>query len=296
MTGMYSAIDLSQVPVPNVVETIDYEAILTAMLADLQSRWPQFSALVESDPAYKILEVCAYREFILRARVNDAARAVLLATATGADLDNLAAFFGVERLLLDAGDPAALPPVPPTYEADADLRFRVQLALEGFSTAGPSGAYMFHARSASALVKDVGVTSPAPGEVRVTVLSTEGNGAPSAPVLAAVEAALNDDEVRPLCDLVVVQGATILAYAVTATLEFFDGPDAAVVLAAAEAAVQDYVASAHRIGRPIRRSALFAALHQPGVAQVTLTAPAADIVPTATEAAWCTAVTVTEAP
>ena len=48
-----------------------------------------FTALVESDPAWTILEVAAYRELLLRQRINDASRAVMLAFATGADLEHL---------------------------------------------------------------------------------------------------------------------------------------------------------------------------------------------------------------
>ena len=42
-----------------------------------------------------------------------------------------------------------------------------------------------------------------------------------------------------------------------------------------------------RIGRDIRRSALFAALHVEGVQRVELTKPAADVVLDATQAAYC---------
>ncbi|WP_413874165.1 baseplate J/gp47 family protein [Albidovulum sp.] len=293
MSGFH-AIDLSRLPAPAVVEPLDYETILAAMKADLIGRAPELepALALESEPMVKLLEVCAYRELLIRARVNDAARAVMLATATGADLDNLAALFGVTRFVRDPGDPAAAPPVPPTLESDAVFRARAQLALEGFSTAGPVGAYMFHALSAEVMVKDVFVDSPVPGEVRVTILSREGNGTPTAPVLAAVAAALNAQDVRPLCDLVNVQAATILTYAVDAAIEVFDGPDPALVLAAALAAVTAHVDAAHALGRDVTLSGLYAALHQPGVARVTLTSPAAEIVVAATEAAVCTGLTV----
>lgn len=97
----FTAIDLSQLPAPSVVEPLDYEQILGAMLADLKARDPSFDALVESDPAYKILEVAAYRELLIRQRVNDAGRSVMLAYATGSDLDHLGALMGVSRLVDD---------------------------------------------------------------------------------------------------------------------------------------------------------------------------------------------------
>lgn len=292
MSG-YSAIDLSLLPVPDVVETLDYEVILAAMKADLAARAPEVAAVLalESEPLVKLLEVCAYREVLIRARVNDAAQAVTLARATGTDLDNLAALFGVARLVINPGDPLAVPPVAATLESDADLRRRAQLALEGFSTAGPEGAYVFHALSADADVLDVSATSPSAGDVLVTVLSRTGSGTAPAPLLATVQAALNADDVRPLCDNVVVQSAAIVSYAITATLYFYPGPDSAVVLAAAQAAATAYAAAQHRIGRDVTISGLHAALHQPGVQRVVLTAPATALTIGSAQASWCTAIT-----
>ena len=292
MSG-YSAIDLSLLPVPDVVETLDYEVILAAMKADLAARAPEVAAVLalESEPLVKLLEVCAYREVLIRARVNDAAQAVTLARATGTDLDNLAALFGVARLVINPGDPLAVPPVAATLESDADLRRRAQLALEGFSTAGPEGAYVFHALSADADVLDVSATSPSPGDVLVTVLSRTGSGTAPAPLLATVQAALNADDVRPLCDNVVVQSAAIVSYAITATLYFYPGPDSAVVMAAAQAAATAYAAAQHRIGRDVTISGLHAALHQPGVQRVVLTSPSAALTIGSAQASWCTAIT-----
>lgn len=292
MSG-YSAIDLSLLPVPDVVETLDYEVILAAMKADLAARAPEVAAVLalESEPLVKLLEVCAYREVLIRARVNDAAQAVTLARATGTDLDNLAALFGVARLVINPGDPLAVPPVAPTLESDADLRRRAQLALEGFSTAGPEGAYVFHALSADGDVLDVSATSPSAGDVLVTVLSRTGSGTAPAPLLATVQAALNADDVRPLCDNVVVQSAAIVSYAITATLYFYPGPDSAVVMAAAQAAATAYAAAQHRIGRDVTISGLHAALHQPGVQRVVLTSPSAALTIGSAQASWCTAIT-----
>ena len=97
-----AAIDLSRLPAPTVVEAIDYETVLAALKADLVARWPDYTADLESDPAIKLLEVAAYREVLLRQRVNDAARAVLVATAIGSDLDHLGALLNVARLEVEA--------------------------------------------------------------------------------------------------------------------------------------------------------------------------------------------------
>lgn len=297
--SIYTPIDLSSVPVPDVVETFTFETILAAMLADLRARDPQFSALVESDPAYKILEVAAYRETLIRQRVNDGARAVTLATSTGADLENLGALFGVTRKILDDGDAQALPPVPPTYETDDALRYRIQLALEGLSTAGPAGAYEYHALKVEG-VKSVGIQGPPdtdPGDVLVTILSGEGNGAADTTLINAVTAALNAEDVRPLTDQVTVQSAAIVNYSVIATLFVNPGPDPDTVRANALANVQKFVAEKHRVGADVRLSAVYAALHVGGVERVTLASPGitADLVITPSQAPFCTGITLSTA-
>lgn len=309
----FTQIDLSQVAAPDIVEALSFEVIFAAMLADLQARDATFNALVESDPAYKILEVAAYRELIIRQRVNDAARGVMLATAAGTDLDNLAANFNVSRLLITPADLVAIPPVAAVYESDSALRSRCQLAFEGLSTAGPAGSYIFHGLSADGDVKDIAVdavtfhvaaglividntaqlATPEPGMVAITVLSNTGTGLASAGLLSTVDAAINNESVRPLTDRVTVRSAAIVNYSVVATLYFYDGPSSATVLAAATAALNAYISSQRKIGFDITRSGIFAALHQPGVQNVTLTTPAADVVIANHEAGYCTAITLT---
>lgn len=282
----FSAIDLEKLPASDIVETLDFEDILAEMLTDLRERRPELTIDLESDPIYGILEVAAYREMHTRARINDASRAVMLAYAQKNDLDNLAAFFSVERQVVSPGDPDATPPVDPVLELDTRLRSRTQLSLEGHSTAGPVGSYIFHALAADPLVKDVDVDSPRPAEVVVTVLSSEGEGLPSDALLATVEAHLNAEDVRPLTDLVTVQAPTILRYSVIAELFLFVGPDSEVVRVAAEKAVRDYVEARHRLGHDITLSGLYAALHQPGVQRVVLADPIEDLIVQSNQAAW----------
>lgn len=294
MAGGFTAVDLSQLPPPDVVEQLDFETILAEMVADLQTRDSAFTAMVESDPAYKILEVAAYRELLIRQRVNEAARAVMLAYAADADLDNLGALFGVQRLVTDPGDANAIPPVPPTYETDTDFRRRIQLSLEGFSTAGPEGAYIFHALSADGQVLDASATSPAPGDVVVTVLSRTGDGTADQALLDAVDATLSAEDVRPLTDNVTVQSATIVNYTVDATLYFYSGPGREKALANAQAAIEAYTEKQHRLGLDVTLSGIYAALHQSGVQRVELAAPAANIVVDRQSAAYCTGITLTD--
>lgn len=292
----FSAVNLSTLPPPDVVETISFEGILGEMRAALILLDPDLAPVLEleSDPLVKLLEICAYRELVIRARVNDAARSVMLATARGADLEHLGTLYGVTRQLIDAGDPTATPPRPPVHEADDALRRRIQLAPEAFTVAGPRGAYEYHARSASPEVVDVTVDSPTPGTVRITVLTHTGAVGPD--LLNAVNSALSAEDVRPLCDTVVVQSATVTDYQIAAVLDIAPGPDAGVVLDRAREAVAAHVASIRRIGQPVTVSGLHAALHREGVTRVTLISPAGEIDPGAIGVAHCTMIDVTAAP
>ncbi|WP_449649131.1 phage tail tape measure protein [Rahnella aceris] len=204
-----ATIDLSQLPAPDVVEVLDYEILLAERKATLVSLYPedQQAAIartltLESEPIVKLLEENAYREVILRQRVNEAAQAVMLAYATGADLDNIAATFSVERLTITPADDDSVPAVAAVMESDADLRVRAQQAFEGLSVAGPVGAYEYHGRSADGRVADISVTSPSPACVTISVLAQTGDGTAPDDLLAVVQAALNDENVRPVADRV----------------------------------------------------------------------------------------------
>lgn len=292
-------IDLSQLPVPDIVEVIDYETLLAGRKARLVSLYPvddqaEVAATLEleSEPMVKLLQENAYREVVLRQRVNDAARAVMLAYAGGADLEQLAAFFELERLTITPADPANN--IAAVKESDTDLRYRTQLAPRSLSVAGPEGAYVAHARNADGRVLDASASSPSPCQVLVTVLSRAGDGSvqDSDGILAAVRTALSKDDVRPLTDEVIVQGAQITRYAVDATLIFFAGPDRSVVLAQAQKAVKKYTDDMHRLGMEITRDGVYAAARQPGVQKVILRSPAANIPSTKQQAPYCTNISV----
>lgn len=299
MAGAFTVIDLSRLAPPTVVEQLDFEVILAAMLADFQARMvaagQPFTALVESDPAYKLAEAAAYRELLVRQRANESALAVMIAFATGSDLDHVAANFGVQRLLIEAGNPDTIPPTPDVYESDDVFRARIPLSLEGYTTAGSEGSYVFHGLSASGEVKDVSATSPSPGQVTVYVLSRNGDGTASEQLLATVAAALNAETVRPMTDQVTVLSASIVPYVITAELVLYPGPAADVVLAAAIAGAQQYAADIHRVGYDVAYSGVMKALHQPGVQRVNLTLPEWNIEVSDGQAAFCTAINVTVA-
>lgn len=296
----FAAIDLSQLPAPQIVEQIDFELILAERKAYMISLWPieeqeQIAERLDmdSEPLAKLLQENAYRETIWRQRVNEASMANLLAFAKGPDLEQLAGNYNVKKLVIQEGNALAVPPVPRLMESDDSLRERAQMAWEGLSTAGPRNSYIFHARAADGRVADATAESPSPAVAVVTVQSLLGDGAASADLLALVNTYLSDEDRRPVADRLLVQGAQILNYQVKAQLFLLSsGPESEPVLAAAEQRLLAYVHQRRRLGMEVSESALHAALHVEGVRKVELEGWV-DIVATKAQAPFCTKVTVT---
>ncbi|NWN46910.1 baseplate J/gp47 family protein [Pseudomonas sp. MAFF 301514] len=296
----FAAIDLSQLPAPQIVEQIDFEVILAERKAYMISLWPieeqaQIAARLEleSEPLTKLLQENAYRETIWRQRVNEASIANLLALAKGPDLDQLAGNFNVQRLVVQDAKPLAVPPVARIMESDDSLRERAQMSWEGLSTAGPRNSYIFHARGADGRVADATAESPSPAVAVVTVQSLLGDGTAPPDLIAAVKTYLSDDDRRPVADRLTVQGAQIIRYQVKAKLYLLtSGPESEPILAAAQARLLAYVGQRRRLAMEVSESALHAALFVEGVRKVELE-NWADIVATEAQAPYCTDVFVT---
>ncbi len=176
MVARFLAPDLTQLAPANLIEEIDAEAILAAQKAFVLARWAEVRTVrpdlppldtlgLETEPLTILLEAFAYRETLLRALVNDKARAVLLAYATGPDLDHLGALFATFRM----GRVPATDNAPAVLESDDRFRRRIQLAPEACSCAGPSGAYIYYALTLAPSIVDAYAFSPRDGQVQVVV-------------------------------------------------------------------------------------------------------------------------------
>jgi len=274
--SLFTAIDLSKLPVPSFLETPDAEVILARLTDSFLAAYPDYDAsTLESEPIQKLLELAAYNETLLRQWIIDQQKEVMLAFASGDGLDQIAARMSVSRL---------------DGESDDSFRSRFLLSMEALSVAGPTGAYLYHAKSASGLVKDVHTASPVPGQVLVTILSTEGDGTASADLLATVKTALSADDVRPLTDQVLVQSAEIVPYTIAASLVILGGVSAQTVLDAAQASAQAYADSAHALGTGATIGGLIAALAVSGVHDVVLSSPVATVGGGSSQAAYCTGI------
>ena len=160
-------------------------------------------------------------------------------------------------------------------EADDMYRQRIYEAPESFSVAGPEGAYKYWAKTASPLISDVAVYSPAPGEVSIRPLLKDGE-IPSPDILNAVDAICNSKSLRPLTDQVIVAAPEVVNYNIE--IEYFVDQDrsteASAIQEAVTEAVNGYISwQKEKLGRDINPSELIARVMAAGAKRVIVTSP-----------------------
>lgn len=162
-------------------------------------------------------------------------------------------------------------------EATDDEYYELMRAsMDGYSSAGPRGGYIYFAKQVSTEIADVVAISPEPGVVALYVLMVDGALA-GEEMKSRVLAACNDEERRPLTDLVRVEDADVVNYDISFTyyIQTDSQKSAASIAADVEAAVKEYVSWQNaKLGRDINPSQLIRLLMQTGIKRVELTSPA----------------------
>ncbi len=250
----------------NIIEPLNFEEIFSRMKEELISRDESFTALVESDSAMKVLEVAAWRELLLRQRINEAVKSNLLKFATGEDLDNLAEFYGVERQ---------------KEEDDERSRKIIKAKIIGWSTGGSKEHYRYHALSADSRVKDALVESPIPGKVQVSILSTELSTLQEE-LLEIVKNQLNREDVRILTDTVEVVSCNMIEIDIHSKISI-KRPD---IIETMKKKFIEKFGTTKRLGWKVTRSWIIANLFMEGVENVELIEPREDIVVKGNECAF----------
>lgn len=165
-------------------------------------------------------------------------------------------------------------------EDDDSLKERAFNVQNSYSTAGPTGAYIYFTKAADPTIRDVIVDSDTPGTVQVTLLCDAG--IPDQALLDKVAAALQSRTIRPLTDRVVVKAPEVQNYDVNLTYYIAASDKTSV------AAIQENITTAvavyntwqtERIGRDINPSYLIQQIMGAGAKRVTVDAPAFMVVP-----------------
>ena len=165
-------------------------------------------------------------------------------------------------------------------EDDDSYRLRIQQAPESYSCAGSKGAYIFWAKTASALVKDVAVISPEPGKVNVYPLLADGE-LPREEMLEVIDRTLNARNVRPLTDQVTVLPPTVKGYNVNLTyyIDTDEATNAVTIQLAVQDAVAEFVAwQKEKLGRDINPTELYHRLREAGAKRAAIAEPAFSVV------------------
>ncbi|NAX31983.1 hypothetical protein CAG63_18220 [Vibrio sp. V37_P2S8PM304] len=274
---MRAGISLELLPEFTAVEQIAIEDIVSdiAARASLENAAP-------SDPSYRTALAAAYREKMLRQSIDEQTKGVMLAFAVGPQLDHIGATYYRK--------PDGQPVTRLNDEEDEAYRIRLQLSMEGYSTAGPEGAYRFHTLSASSNIRDCEPTSPEPCYIDNYILTYDNGGVASQALCQAVE-----DYVfpfRPMGDRHKVYPATILPYEVTAQLIVRKGADKTAVEMTALQQCVAYTIEEHRLAGYVSDSSLDKHLTTPEVVKVNLI-NWQDVVADRTQAPRCDGVTIT---
>lgn len=185
---------------PNIVDEMSAQEVLDRFLTDLSAL-----KLTEKDPGYKILSAAAYRELLVRQRINEAARNVLLEYSK--DKDQLTS---IRR--------------QPDETLDQWIE-RIITARKGRSLSGPSDGYRALAMAiAPKEIRDVAVYRRRAGVVRVVVLASNQSGKPSEELLAQIRKELAKPDVRLVTDTVEVSGPVLKPVSIAAKVYLL--PDA----------------------------------------------------------------------
>ncbi len=129
---------------PSVLETISSDTIIEDRMQRFKLRWAEEDppnaaqydvGQLEFDPIKIVTENAAYFELLLRDRVNQAARAVMLAFSFGSNLDAIASRY-----------PGGVPRLP--GESDENYRRRIWLSPNILGPHGTTESYAFYALSA----------------------------------------------------------------------------------------------------------------------------------------------------
>jgi phage-related baseplate assembly protein len=280
---MSEADPLAFLPVPSLIEELDYETTLTAWKNRLVAKAAEIGIAYDvenlaTDPAIIIGEAAVYAEMVLRARGNDIARAPYLAFNFGNQIDNLAVFYDVARI---------------PGESDDRFKARIILAIRGRSTGGTEPRYKAVAMAASLRVAEAVVyTVGTDPTVNVAIFATDNNGVADAGLLALVDSALQNPAVRMVNDRIVVRAAVVSVVPVVAAITLQPTASTSIITSLQNGLAARWAAESG-MGRDLTLDWLTAALTVAGVHSVSITAPGADVVMQPFEAVRIGAVTLT---
>lgn len=160
-------------------------------------------------------------------------------------------------------------------ESDEAFYERMRESMESFSTAGPTGAYVYHAKTASPKVADVSASSPSRGVADIRILLKDGE-LPSEEILNIIKESISADRTRPLTDHVTVSAPDPIDFNIDIKY-YIPRPSAnsgSIIAQEVDKAVEAYTKwQTEKMGRDINPSYLISLIMATGAKRVEVTSP-----------------------
>ncbi len=286
-------IELDQLPKMQVLEDLDSEAIIAERMKQFVALWrehdPPAGAQydvdnLEFDPIKINQEANAFFELLLRDRVNQAAKGVTLAYASGSDLDAIASRY-----------PGGMPRIE--NESDDNYRMRIWLSVNTLSPHGTYEAYVFWAltgarmeglplRDATAVAKrgtaNITITIMADGSPVVANGAKNGITAfpsptPTTVQIDAVRKFVESSSRKGLTDVVSIRSPKIVNTHYKINYWLFPGWDRGTIEPALYDAAAQLIESQRWLGYAHTLDSIGAALKTSGVYKVHVVEPVTDV-------------------
>lgn len=178
-----------------------YEKILidlkNDLLKNISTHYTGSIYLSESDPLIKTLEIAAYRELMIRQKIQDLLNASLLSSAQGNDLKKLAELFFDQETISKINN-------------DNEIREKISDFWKNtpYSTTGTRSAYEFYTRKFIPEAKDISISTESNQIIIYVLLQNNFDLSP----LEKAEKNLNDPSIRRLTDKIIVKPVEIIEY------------------------------------------------------------------------------------
>ncbi len=320
--------DRNLLPDPEAIHRPPFDDVVSLFKADfiqnVRETDPDLAAEIEQtleQPGELLTKMCeTFAQHLLNEieRRNQQAKQLLPGWSRGSNLDNMVAHQGIQRQVLDPGDPNAFPAKPAVEESDDHLLLRYLLqshapasgsrmqykancltlderAVVTVTKPAPDKVqltYTLQPNGTAVLIKDGNGLMPTPGHVMVTILAREGDGSASEALLDKVREFYARPDVAPGTDQITVQGAQIVPYTIKVVAWIGRGPDVQITEQSLKTLLQEYADQQHLLEAKVLPSFITHILHKAGAIERDILAPAEEIRCLPHQAPYCTGIDV----
>ena len=199
----------------------------------------------------------------------------------------------IDVAVITPSEPITLSYTISGVQHQATINFEGNITGSGITSGSINRSTGAMSISFSSPASNVSVVIPRGGKVSIYPLTN--TGAPSSELKAAILAALNEDTVIPMGDVVSVLDPMPVNYTIVGTIALANGADAETTRANVNSALQAHIADLKTsLGAEEKRAQIISIVYGVnGVDNFQLTSPAADVVPAENAWANCTSINIT---